>query len=132
MSIIEIILPESAAGERRSTHGAERRTLIRHDVSEPITLHSRRGCLTGQLADLSSTGARIYIVRGSVPAIGDAATIELLDQRYLCGEIAWVGDTEVGVAFARALPSVEEFVWSEARNPDWFRSVARKVRAREF
>jgi hypothetical protein len=102
-----------------------RRLAARHVHFEHVVVQSEWGDLGGALLDLSSTGGQVRIANGLMPFEGDEVTLRLVDARYLSGQVAWVGETSIGIAFDHPVASVDDLLWPEQRGPEWYRKAAR-------
>lgn len=102
-----------------------RRVATRHAHFENIVVQSEWGDVGGALLDLSSTGGQVRIANGLLPFEGDEVTLRLVDAGHLCGHVAWVGDTSIGIAFEHPVASVDDLLWPEQRGPEWYRRAAR-------
>ena len=102
-----------------------RRIAMRHAHFENIVVQSEWGDLGGALLDLSSTGGQVRIANGLLPFEGDKITLRLVDAGHLCGHVAWVGDTSIGIAFDQPVASLGDLLWPEQRGPEWYRRAAR-------
>jgi hypothetical protein len=102
-----------------------RRVATRHVHFENIVVQSEWGDVGGALLDLSSTGGQVRIANGLLPFEGDEVTLRLVDAGHLCGHVAWVGDTSIGIAFEHPVASVDDLLWPEQRGPEWYRRAAR-------
>lgn len=113
---------QNGTDQRRGSaaQSAERRGAVRHAHAERVTLTTQWGVLSGSLMDLSTSGAQMRLTNGLVPVEGDEVMLRLVDGCHLAGSIAWVDRQAIGIAFERALPSVEDVLWLEQRGPDWF------------
>lgn len=107
------------------TRSQNRRIAARHAHFEHIVVQSEWGDVGGALLDLSSTGGQVRIANGLLPFEGDEVTLRLVDAGHLCGHVAWVGDTSIGIAFEQPIASVDELLWPEQRGPEWYRRAAR-------
>lgn len=113
---------QNGTDQRRGSaaQSAERRNAVRHAHAERVTLTTQWGVLSGSLMNLSTSGAQMRLTNGLVPVEGDEVMLRLVDGCHLAGSIAWVDRQAIGIAFERALPSVEDVLWLEQRGPDWF------------
>lgn len=102
-----------------------RRLAARHIHFEHIVVQSEWGNLDGALLDLSCTGGQVRIANGLLPFDGDEVTLRLVDAGHLCGRVAWVGQTSIGIAFDQPVASMGDILWPEQRGPEWFRKAAR-------
>ena len=120
-------MQHSAYTPRQDTDtGAQnRRIAARHAHFEHIVVQSEWGDLGGALLDLSSTGGQVRIANGLLPFEGDEVTLRLVDAGHLCGHVAWVGDTSIGIAFDQPVASIDDLLWPEQRGPEWYRRAAR-------
>ena len=102
-----------------------RRLAARHAHFEHIVVQSEWGDLGGALLDLSCTGGQVRIANGLLPFEGDEVTLRLVNAWHLCGRVAWVGETSIGIAFDQPVASMSDILWPEQRGPEWFRKAAR-------
>jgi hypothetical protein len=107
------------------TRSPDRRIATRHAHFEHIVVESDWGDLGGALLDLSSTGGQVRVANGLLPFEGDEVTLRLVDAGHLCGRVAWVGDTSIGIAFDRPVGSIGDILWPEQRGAQWYRLAAR-------
>ena len=98
---------------------------MRHGHFEHIVVQSEWGDLGGALLDLSCTGGQVRIANGLLPFEGDEVTLRLVDAGHLCGRVAWVGDSAIGIAFDQPIASIGDLLWPEQRGPEWFSRAAR-------
>ncbi len=104
---------------------ANRRDSVRHQHAERIGLRTQWGALVGSLVDLSTSGAQVRLANGLVPCDGDEVTLRFVDGRHISGSIVWADRDALGIRFDIALPSVEDVIWLELREPGWFYAQAR-------
>jgi hypothetical protein len=103
----------------------DRRIALRHAHFEHIVVQSEWGDLGGALLDLSSTGGQVHIANGFLPFEGDEVTLQLVDAGHLCGHVAWVGDTSIGITFDQPVASIGDLIWPEQRGQEWYRRAVR-------
>ncbi len=115
---------------RSSMHDAasraeDRRAAARHEHFEHVIVQSEWGETTGAILDLSQTGGQIRIANGLLPFENDEVMVRLIDARHLCGRVAWVSDTSIGIVFEQPVADVEDFLWAEQRDSGWYRNATR-------
>lgn len=118
-------MQHSANTTSQDAKSRNRRIAARHAHFEHVVVRSEWGDLGGALLDLSSTGGQVRIANGLLPFEGDEVTLRLVDAGHLCGHVAWVGDTSIGIAFDQPVASIGDLIWPEQRGPEWYRRAAR-------
>ena len=88
-------------------------------------MQSEWGDFGGALLDLSCSGGQVRVANGLLPFEGDEITLRLVDAGHICGHVAWVGDTSIGIAFDQPVASLGDLLWPEQRGPEWYRRAAR-------
>lgn len=99
---------EQAAPEATANAGSkERRRHERQSATQHVAVSYKFGREICDLIDLSPTGARLKIANGTIPNIGEAVEITLLDGTTIKGRVSWLGQNNVGVALGSEIGDVE-------------------------
>lgn len=97
--------PEPSTGHGNAPK--ERRKHERQAATQHVAVQYKYGREICDLIDLSPTGARLKIANGSIPNIGEAVAITLLDGTTINGRVSWLGQNNVGVALGSEIGDVE-------------------------
>ncbi|MBR2535429.1 MAG: PilZ domain-containing protein [Hyphomicrobium sp.] len=104
---VEDILEQPEPAPNPSSSPKERRKHERQSATQHVAVHYKYGREICDLVDLSPTGARLKIANGTIPNIGDAVAITLLDGTTIKGRVSWLGQNNVGVALGSEIGDVE-------------------------
>jgi uncharacterized phage infection (PIP) family protein YhgE len=85
---------------------SERRTALRQESGEQVTIYTEGRTLQSSLSDISDTGCRV----GSHDQIrkGQAVTIDFPDGRRVNGTVVWVNGDLSGIAFSQPLRALQD------------------------
>lgn len=109
----EVLVPESVQDDdERRNH--------RHEARQHIAIEFRGFRLICDLTDLSESGAKISVLDGIVPNIGEDVTLTLFDGTSIEGRISWLRDKHIGVEFLHPLPDADERLDFEDLGRDYF------------
>lgn len=99
---------EQAAPEAATNAGSkERRRHERQSATQHVAVSYKLGREICDLIDLSPTGARLKIANGTIPNIGEAVVITLLDGTTINGRVSWLGQNNVGISLGAEIGDVE-------------------------
>jgi PilZ domain len=109
----QVVIPEGVPSddERRDT---------RHTARQHIAIQFRNLRLICDLIDLSESGAKISVLDGIVPNVGERATLTLFDGTMIDGHISWLRDEHIGVQFLHPVPDVDERLDFENLGREYF------------
>ena len=104
---VEDIQEQPKSASNSACKSTERRKHDRQTAPQPVSIQNKYGREICDLVDLSPTGARLKIANGSIPNIGEAVAITLLDGTTINGRVSWLGQNNVGVALGSEIGDVE-------------------------
>jgi hypothetical protein len=110
-----VVIPESVPSS-----DDERRDDLRYMARQHVAIQFRSVRLICDLIDLSESGAKICVLDGIVPNVGERATITLFDGTMIDGRVSWLRDKHIGVEFLQPIPDVDERLDFENLGRDYF------------
>lgn len=109
-----VVIPEGVPSDD------ERRNDLRHAARQHVALQFRNFSLICDLIDLSESGAKISVLDGIVPNVGEHAALTLFDGTMIDGRVSWLRDKHIGVEFLHPIPDVDERLDFENLGRDYF------------
>ena len=110
----EVLIPETVTADY------ERRDDLRHGARQHIGLQFRGLRLICDLVDLSEQGAKISVGDGIVPNISENVSLTLFDGTVIEGQVSWLRDKHIGVAFSNPVANVDECLDFENLGREFF------------
>lgn len=104
---VEDVVEEAAPEGTTNARSKERRRHERQSAIQHVAVSYKHGREICDLIDLSPTGARLKIANGTIPNIGEAVVITLLDGTTINGRVSWLGQNNVGISLGSEIGDVE-------------------------
>lgn len=98
----------------------ERRDARRPIARQHVALRFRNSHLICDLVDLSESGAKISVLDGIVPNVGESVTLTLFDGTTIAGKVSWLREKHIGVEFSSPVTDVDERLDFENLGRDYF------------
>ena len=117
---VETLEECTAEGPAARSTFKERRRHARSNATQHAAVHSTHGSLICDLVELSTAGARLLVVSGSVPNKGDIVRLALLDGTQLNGTAVWKTGTDIGISFETHLHDIEDRLGLESLGRAYF------------
>ena len=87
---------------------ADRRTSLRHKMSQVVIIGANGQRLNSQLHDIGTGGAQVDAVDNVVP--DTPVTVEFADGRNIDGKVVWQKNGRLGISFDEDLSDLQEFL----------------------
>lgn len=117
---IDRAAPGLAKQNDEHAHGIERRGSGRIKERQHVAIFNRRIRLICDLVDMSQTGAKLRIVEGAIPLVGDPLALTLLDGTSIAAIVSWVDAKFIGLEFLNALTSLDPHLVLEDLGRSYF------------
>jgi hypothetical protein len=98
----------------------DRRDDIRRDARQHVSIQFRNLRLICDLVDLSEEGAKIRVLDGIVPNLGDDVALTLFDGMTIDGRVSWLREKHIGIEFLDAISNVEDRLDFENLGREYF------------
>ncbi|MET0407030.1 MAG: PilZ domain-containing protein [Hyphomicrobium sp.] len=98
----------------------ERRADLRQEARQHVAIEFRNTRLICDLSDLSEFGAKISVLDGMVPNVGDGVTLTLFDGMRIEGRVSWLREKHIGVEFIYPVTDIDGRLDFENLGRDYF------------
>lgn len=103
----------------------ERRKFMRHATSQFVAIKSKQDGSIAELVDLSSHGARIRLIDGTIPMTDELVLITFINRAASEGRVLWQQNEHIGVRFQAPFDHVEEALTVDHLGNGYFVEVMR-------